>query len=148
MDKLDILYILTAITFQVVLVIHFALRRWRFDFVSKYGWIVYALSLPAALVSVVLLLAGKDFSFWLGGVLYLVWAVFGYTVEYVYGIEWRKTRRWSILIPYVLLYLATVMFYWWPLGQLSRPLWYLAALLFVIGTVMNLTSHQRSGETP
>lgn len=142
LDKLDILYILTAFTFQIVLIIHFALRKWRFDIVMRYGWIVYALSLPAAAVSVILLLGGKAWSFWLGGFLYLVWAVFGYVVEFVRRIEWRNSRRWSILIPYLLLYLSTVMFYWWPLGLLSRPLWYVSAILFVISTFLNFTSHK------
>jgi hypothetical protein len=45
------------------------------------------------------------------------------------------------MVPYVLLYLGTVMFYWWPLGLLSRPLWIAYAVLFVIGTGLNVTSH-------
>jgi hypothetical protein len=45
------------------------------------------------------------------------------------------------MVPYVLLYLSTVMFYWWPVGLLSRPLWIAFAVLFVIGTVLNVTSH-------
>jgi hypothetical protein len=45
------------------------------------------------------------------------------------------------MFPYVFLYLATVMFYWWPLGLLSRPLWIIYAVLFVIATILNITSH-------
>ena len=45
------------------------------------------------------------------------------------------------MFPYVFLYLGTVMFYWWPLALLSRPLWFVFAVLFVIGTILNLTSH-------
>lgn len=142
---MDILYVITTITFQIVLIVHFALLKWRFAFVAKYGWIVYALSIPAALVSVILLFAEKSWSFWLGGFLYLIWAIFGYTVEFVRKIDWRSSRRWSILIPNVFLYMATVMFYWWPLGQISRLLWYVAAALFLVSTVLNITSHKGEG---
>jgi hypothetical protein len=34
-----------------------------------------------------------------------------------------------------------VMFYWWPLGLLSRGLWFAYAILFVIATILNLRSH-------
>ncbi len=110
----------------------------------KYGWIVYALSLPAAIVSVILLLGGETWSLWLGGFIYLVWAIDGYTVEYVRKLEWRNPIRWSVFGPYVFLYLATVMFYWWPLGLISRPLWYLYAFLFLLSTILNVTSHKRT----
>ena len=46
------------------------------------------------------------------------------------------------MFPYLFLTLGTVMFYWWPLGLLSCPLWFAFAILFVIGTVLNITSHQ------
>jgi hypothetical protein len=145
MDNLDTLFVITAFLFQVVLIIHFTLRKWAFDaYTMKYGWVVYALSVPAAAVSVILLLNGKTWSLWLGGFLYLIWAIFGYIVEYVKGIKWRIPIRWSILVPYLLLYLSTVMFYWWPLALINRTLWYVGAVLFIISTILNITSHKRS----
>lgn len=140
-DNLEILFILTAFVFQAVLIAHFALRNWRFDVALRYGWIVYAFSVPAMVVSVVLLWGGKPLPLWLGGFLYLVWAICGYTVEYVRKIQWRNPPRWSIFGPYMILYLATIMFYWWPLGLVYRPLWYVYALLFVASTLLNITSH-------
>ena len=110
----------------------------------RYGWIVYALSVPAVVVSIFLLLGGKTWSLWLGGLLYLIWAIFGYTVEYAKEIQWRNPIRWSIYGPYVFLYLATVMFYWWPLGLISKPLWYVYAVLFIVSTILNVTSHEGS----
>ncbi len=50
--------------------------------------------------------------------------------------------RMSIAGPYVFLYLATVMFYWWPLALVSKPLWYVYAFLFMISTILNVTSHR------
>jgi hypothetical protein len=142
LDNLDILFVVWAFFFQTVLVVHFALRRRFFaSYTMRIGWIVYALSIPAAVISIVLLLGGKTWSFWLGGFLFLVYAAYGYRVDYVKRIQWRKPLRLSIMFPYVFLYLSTVMFYWWPLALLSRPLWVAFAVLFVIGTILNVTSH-------
>lgn len=146
-DNLETLYVLTAFLFQAVLIAHFAMRKWRFEAAIHYGPIVYALSIPAAIVSVLLLIGGKTWSLWLGGFIYLAWAGFSYFVEYVRGIAWRSPPRWSIFGPYVILYLATVMFYWWPLALINRPLWYVYAVLFVVSTLLNVTSHKGSGQT-
>ena len=142
LDSLDLLFATTAFLFQIVLIAHFALRKWRFPLAAHYGPIVYALSIPASGVSLWLLLQGKGIWFILGGFVYLAWAVFGYTVEYRMGIRWRNPPRWPIWGPYVLLYLATVMLYWWPVGLLSRTLWYVYAILFLISTWLNITSHK------
>jgi hypothetical protein len=144
LDSLAFLFVVSAFLFQIVLNIHFALRKWHFDLAIRVGWIVYALSVPAATVSLLLLLGGKPWSLWLGGFIYLIWATLGYTAEYVKDIQWRNPIRWSIFAPYVFLYLATVMFYWWPLALISRPLWYMYAVLFVISTILNVTSHNEA----
>jgi len=142
LDKLDKLFIAWAFLFQVVLIVHFALRKRFFEsYTMKIGWIVYALCIPAAVISIFLLRGGKSWSFWLGGFLFLLYAAFGYWVDYVVKIQWRNPLRLSIMFPYVFLYLATVMFYWWPLALLRRPLWFAFAILFVIGTILNITSH-------
>jgi len=142
LDRLDWLFVVWAFFFPIVLIVHFALRQRFFEtYTTKMGWLVYALSIPALVVSIILLVRGKTWSFWLGGFLFIVYAAFGYWIDYVRGIQWRNPLRPSILVPYVLLYLGTVMFYWWPLGALSRPLWIAFGILFAIGTVLNAASH-------
>ena len=49
---LDLLFVITSFLFQIILIIHFALRKWRFETAMRYGPIVYALSIPAAVVCV------------------------------------------------------------------------------------------------
>ena len=111
LDRLDRLFVLWAFFFQIVLMIHFALRKRLFEsYTLRFGWLVYALSIPALVISVILWAGGKSWSFWLGGFLFLIYAAFGCTIDYVTGIEWRQPLRVPILVPYVLLYLATVMF--------------------------------------
>jgi hypothetical protein len=92
-------------------------------------------------VSDVLILGGKSWSLWLGGYLFPLWSIYGYFVDYVKKIPWRSPIRWSIAGLYLPLYLATVMFYWWPVELIYRPLWFVFGALFVIGTALNLTSH-------
>lgn len=142
LDKLDRLFVVWAFLFQILLIAHFALRKPFFDsYTVKYGWIVYALCIPAVAISIILLRSGKSWSFWLGGFLFLVYAAFGFWVDYVAQIQFRSPLRLAIVIPYVFLYLATVMFYWWPLWPLSRPLWAAYAVLYVIATILNIRSH-------
>jgi len=147
LDIYESLFVGTAFLFQIVLIIHFALRKWRFQTAMRYGPIVYALSLPALVISLLLMLSGKTWSLWLGGFLYFIWAVFGYMIEYQLEIEWRSPIRWPIFGPYIFLYLATIMFYWFPLVHIQKPLFYVYAFLYVVSTILNLSSH-RVSEAP
>jgi hypothetical protein len=133
----EAVFVICAFLFQIILIIHFALRKWRFNLAMLYGPLVYALGIPAAVVSLILLLGGQPWSLWLGGFLYLAWGLYGYWIEYMKRVQWRNPPRWSFFGPYVTLYLATVMFYWWPLALISRSLWVVGAVLFVISTAFN-----------
>jgi len=142
LDKLDKLFIVWAFTLQIILIVHFSIRKPLYEsYTEKFGWIVYALCIPAVIISIIMLRGGKEWSFWLGGFLFLIYAVFGYWVDYILKIPWRNPINKTVMFPYVTLYLSTIMFYWWPVGMLSRPLWYIFAVLFVIATVLNITSH-------
>lgn len=142
-DTLETLFVLFAFLVQFVFVLFFALRKWAFMYAMRVGWMVYALGLPAALLSIALWQGGKSWSLVLAGLLHLVWGIFGYTVEQILHISWRTPIYWPVFAPYVLLYLATQMFYWFSVGMMSRPLWYLYALLFILSTFFNVTSHTR-----
>jgi hypothetical protein len=142
LDRYDRIFVAWAFIFQIVLIIHFALRKSFFDiYTQRFGWIVYALCIPAVIISITLWRSGRYWTLWLGGFLFFIYAVFGYWVDYVLQIPWRNPLQLSILFPYVFLYLATVMFYWWPLWRLSRRLWVVYTILFIIATILNTTSH-------
>jgi hypothetical protein len=142
LDNLDRLFVIWAFLLQIMLIVHFAVRKPLFDsYTVKFGWIVYALCIPAAIISITLLRGGKSWSFWLGGFLFILFAAFGFWIDYVLKIPWRNPLQLRIMFPYAFLYLATVMFYWWPLGILNRSLWIVYALLFIAGTILNVTSH-------
>ena len=142
LDNLDKLFVYWSFLFQIVLIFHFAFRKWLFEsYTPKYGWLVYALCIPGAVISLVLLLGGKSCYFWLGGFLFVIYASYGYWIDYVKQIQWRNPLQLTIAFPYIFLYLSTVMFYWWPLARLSRPLWVAYTFLFIIATILNITSH-------
>ncbi len=141
-DSMDLLFVSTSFLFQTILVIHFALRKWRFKTAIRYGWLVYGLSIPAVGISIILLAQGKPWGLWTGGFIYLVWAIYGYYVEYIRKVQWRTPIYWPVFGLYIFLYLATVMFYWWPLALIYKPLWYVYAVLFLLGTILNVTSHR------
>jgi hypothetical protein len=68
LDNLDKLFVVWAFLFQNILIVHFALRKPFFkSYTMKFGWIVYALCIPAAVISIILWRGGKSWSFWLGG---------------------------------------------------------------------------------
>jgi hypothetical protein len=142
-DPLEALFVASAFLFQAILIVHFTLRKWRFELAMCYGWLVYALSIPFTILSIVLLLNGKNWSLWLGGFIYLIWGIYGFWIEYVSKIEWRDPIRWTVFSPYIFLYLSTVMFFWWPLALIYKPLWYVYAILFTISTFLNISSHKR-----
>jgi len=141
MNRTDRLFVFAAFLIQVVLVIFFALRTWNLTAALRVGWIVYALAIPAVAVSILLMRAGRPWFAWLAGFLYGAWAVFGYLVDVARPLEWRSPILWPVFLPYVLLYLSSLMFYWWPLATIRRPLWFVYAVLFLVSTVLNVSSH-------
>ena len=102
---------------------------------------MYALGLPAAALSVWLLVAGADWTLWAAGFLCLAFSLFGFWVDYVAAIGFRSPFVAAVGVPYVLLYLATLMFYWWPLWDRSKALWGAYAVGYVVAMVLNLRSH-------
>ena len=141
MNRTDRLFVFAAFLIQVVLVIFFALRTWNLMAALRLGWIVYALAIPALAVSIHLMRAGRPWFVWLAGFLYGAWAVFGYLVDVARPLEWRSPILWPVFLPYVLLYLSSLMFYWWPLATIQRQLWFVYAVLFLLSTVLNVSSH-------
>jgi hypothetical protein len=142
-DIFATLYVVSAILLQGMLALYFATRKWRFATAVRFGWIIYALGVPAAVLSVALLIAGKAWYFWIAGFLYTAWAAFGYVVDIARPVEWRSPIRWPVLLPYLVFYMGCQMFFWWPVARIGRAYWYVCAVLFTISTVLNLASHPR-----
>lgn len=142
LDKYDKLFVIWAFALQIILIIHFAIRKPLFEsYTMKFGWLVYALWVPSVVISIILMRAGKSWHFWAGGFLFLLYAIFGYYIDYIGHIQFRNPFNASVGIPYVFLYLVTVMFYWWPLWPMSRLLWGGYTVLYIIAMILNIRSH-------
>ena len=140
-ERYDKLFVYTSFFIQIVLLVYFALRKWRFDTAMRFGWVIYALAVPTVIISLILLVNDRSWFLWLAGFLYGAWAIFGYVVDIARPVAWRSPILWPVFLPYVLLYFMCLMFYWWPLANIHRPLWFIYAALFVISTILNVSSH-------
>jgi len=138
----DRLFVGTAFAIQVLLTAYFALRAWAFEAALEVGWVIYAAAVPALIVTAVLARLRAPWYQLLGGPVYAAWAIFGYAVDIADPIEWRSPILISVFAPYVALFVAAAMFYWWPLGRIRRELWFAYAALFVVGSTLNLASHR------
>jgi hypothetical protein len=142
------LFVIWSFSVQLLLILHFALRKWRFDpYIPKYGWLFYLLGIPALIISLILASSAWSWSFWVGGILQFVFSIYGIVVEYVRRVEWRNPLRWPVAGPYLTLYLGMIMFYWWPLGLIDRRLWIAYTVLFLASTALNISSHKPLGHS-
>lgn len=138
-----------AITSQAILLAFFASRRWYRAIAERCGWIAYGFGALGLTVGTWLTVVGAPWRLFAGPLLFAVWAGYGSWVDLFRRIEWRPmadsiTRRpiqWSVLGPYITLYLAGQMFLWWPLWNYWRPGWLVYLVLFVANTALNLAGH-------
>ena len=140
-DRWERWFIAASLGIQVVLVIYFALTKWHVAGATPVGWLVYGLGIPAAALSVMLVKARKPWYLSAAGFLFALWAAFGVVVDIIHPVAWRSPMLPSIFMPYVLLYAASQMFYWWPLLKVHRVSWCIFAALYSLSTFLNVTSH-------
>jgi len=141
LDRSLRLFVITSLVIQATLVIFFALRKWDFPLAMAVGWVVYALAVPAVAVSVILIRAQRPWYLWIAGLLYGLWAILGVLVDNVLRVQWRAPILSSVFVPYLLLYIGSMMFYWWPLARIHRPSWFIYTLLYILSTLLNVMSH-------
>ena len=138
-----------GIASQAILLAFFASRRWHRTLADRYGWMAYAFGALGLVVAAWLIVVGAPWRLFAGPLLFAVWACYGSWVDLFRKIQWRPTaatitRRqveWSVLGPYITLYLAAQMFLWWPLWDYWRTGWAVYLVLFVANTVLNIAGH-------
>lgn len=140
-NLLQTLFAAFALILQVMLVLHFAALRWWPPLQRRWGWLVYAMSLPGLALGVLVWVNGRPWYEWLAFLLLAAWAALGYTVDIWRPINWRIPLRWSIFVPYLTLYLATQLAFWIPLWSIGTGYWISYALLYAVNTTLNIPSH-------
>jgi hypothetical protein len=127
---------------QALLLCYFAARRWSPSLATRFGWVVYALSALGLPLGVWLLADGQSWRLFVGPLLVAAWAAYGAYVDLLRPRTWRVPIDWSILAPYVALYLSGQMFMWWPLWTIERSAWLAYLALFIPSTILNIAGHR------
>ena len=137
-----------GIASQALLVAFFAARRWSPRVAERLGWLAYAFAALGLPLSGWLSLAGQSWKLYAGPLLLALWAAFGASVDLWLRVQWRRTPvRWSVFVPYLVLYFSAQMFLWWPLWDAQRTLWGGFLVLFVANTALNLRGHYGDDES-
>lgn len=133
-----------ALTSQLVLLVNFSIRRWKPQLEIRWGGLMYAmLGVPAFFLGVLLFLARQPWLF-VGALLsFAAWAAFGYVVDVRKKISWRSPPRWSVLIPYVILYVGSLLSLWVATWYVHVGAWIAFAVLYTVSSILNISSHGR-----
>jgi hypothetical protein len=100
------------------------------------GYVMIVLAAPAALAMVALARSRAGWSQWIGPAVYLAFVVLMIAVDYFSPTEFRSPPRYSILVPYLVLFFGAILLMGLPMFRLNRGLW----LATVATTVLLLTS--------
>jgi hypothetical protein len=135
------LFVAFAFLSQVTLVLYFSAWRWKPDLATKWGWLIYALGIPALGLGLLFASVAQPWYYVLAFYLFVAWSAFGATVDILRPIEWRTPIRWSVLAPYLTLYIAAQFAFWIPLWSISIMAWIIYAVLYSACTILNISTH-------
>ena len=100
------------------------------------GQVMIALAVPAAIALFAFVRARAGWRHWVGPAVYLAFVALEVVVDYVWPVEFRSPMRYSILVPYLLLFFGAILMMGLPMFRLNRRLW----LITVATTVLLLGS--------
>jgi hypothetical protein len=102
------------------------------------GYVIVALALPAAVALVAFVRTGAGWRQWIGPAVYLAFVVFMVAVEYVWSVEFRSPVRYSILVPYLLLFFGSILLMGLPMFRMNRRLWLVtvATTMLLLGSML------------
>jgi hypothetical protein len=100
------------------------------------GYVMIALALPAALAIVAFWRAKASPLQWVGPAIYIVFVALMIIVDYAWPVEFRSPARYSILVPYLLLFFGSILLMGLPMFYIDRRLW----LVTVATTILLLVS--------
>ena len=137
------LFVAFAFLAQILLLLDFTARNLRPALEIKYGWIVYATAIPGLVLGVLNLATDQPWYMVTAPLVYCAWGAFGFYVDRYRPVEWRSPPRWSVLVPYVVLFIASQFAFWIPLWYVGRGYWLAYSAFYVLNTGLNLYSHKK-----
>ena len=100
------------------------------------GRVIMALAIPAMAAMIAFVRAGAGWRHWVGPAVFLAFVAMMVVVEYVWPVEFRSPRLYSVLVPYLVLFFGSILLMGLPMFRMNRPLW----LVTVATTVLLLGS--------
>ncbi|MCC6905172.1 MAG: hypothetical protein IT326_04955 [Anaerolineae bacterium] len=98
------------------------------------GYAMIVLAAPAALALIAFVRARAKWLQWCGPAVYLTFIALMVVVDYLWTVEFRSPARPDILVPYLLLFFASILLMGLPMFRMDRRLW----LVTVATTVLLL----------
>jgi hypothetical protein len=137
------LYLGFAFLVQALLIINFAARNWKPELERIYGWIIYALGAPSVVLGALMFVDDQPWFFVVPPFLFFIWAMFGYIVDLWRPAAWRNPPRWSIFVPYVGLFAASLLLFWGSMWYIGTIYWIGFGVMYAVQTGLNIYSHRR-----
>ncbi len=147
LNNYEVVFISAAFLYQFLLLLNFVGRNFRPVLERKYGWILYALSVPALITGGIYLLAGQPWYYILALALFALWGGFGYYIDIYRKVKWRNPTRAAVMIPYVVLYMGSQFAFWIPLWYLGMTYWWVFTGFYAVNTVLNIVGHRGFSKT-
>jgi hypothetical protein len=140
---MTIVYVALVFLLQLLLIAMFAVR-WRDEKRGTLiGYAVYAMAFPMAIAGVLLWNSGAATIYWIGCLVFVLWAILGTIIDIIKPVEWRYPPRLPLFIPYVCLFGASLMLLWIPLWYIHPVTWIIYAVLYAIQTGFLIYAHSR-----
>ena len=141
-SALQVTFAAFGILMMTMLFGNFVARNWKPELELRYGWVIYAMGIPGLVLAGLYLLAeGMSVFFPAASLVFTAWALFGFVVDRVAKVQWRRPTVPQIFVPYVTLYVAWQVLYWIPMWSIGRVYWVVYTLLFSAATCLNLRAH-------
>ncbi len=134
-------FVVFALATQLLLAAFFAAHLRRPDVERWLGPVVYGSGIVAVALALGLLLDNRPWYLVLAPILYALWAAFGAFVDLIRPVPWRRPARWSIVLPYVALFIGSLFSLWIPLWYVGTVYWLAFGALYAVHTVLNLYGH-------
>ncbi len=100
------------------------------------GRVIMMFAIPAIAAMIAFVRAGAGWRHWIGPAVFLAFVGMMIAVEYVWQVEFRSPRLYSVLVPYLVLFFGSILLMGLPMFHMNRPLW----LVTVATTVLLLGS--------
>jgi hypothetical protein len=101
------------------------------------GYVMIVLAFPAALALVAFWRARVGWQQWSGPAVYLAFVALEVFVDYIWPVEFRNPMRYSILVPYLVLFFGAILLMGLPMFRMERRLWLVtvATTALLLGTM-------------